>query len=173
MWRPYAILHVVALPLLSSATLETISWDIDSQPEAKTSLRTIPCEQLSIFSLRTILIQLLSTKRSESVSSYPIYASEKEMRQRWTTLPGVKPGKNPESVMLKHAHCHEAVMWFTQHLSLDEQRKFSTNNFLPLLPTTELEVEGPDAISEFYRSKVTCPKCRIDTKSSMMTDITV
>lgn len=147
----------ITLPLCSHANLAALK--INEELQAQKSLRTVPCEQLSIFSLRTTLSGLLAAKKSERVSTYPLYQSESDMRKEWAALPGVKPGDNPESTLLKFAHCHQAVMWFTKHLSLAEQAEFSSKEFLPLLPTKQLSVDGFGALSTFYKSVVTCSQC--------------
>lgn len=141
-----------------SSAIEQLNQQLVSQD----SLRTVPCEHLSIFSLRVVLKELLKAKTSTESGVYPIYATEEEMKAQWKKLPGVQPGLNPESRLMIHAHCHEAVMWYTQHLSAEAQHSFARKNFLPLLPTNELPAEGKDTLTQFYVSKVQCPECRLD-----------
>merc|ERR1712048_591063 len=123
---------------------------LNAQLLAREDLRTIPCEQLSIFSLRVTLKALLGAKSSTRTAPFPIYATEEDMTSAWRSLPGVQPGDNPESRLVKYAHCHEAVMWFVQHLSAYEQHAFARDNVMPLLPVRELPLEGPEVLTQFY-----------------------
>merc|ERR1712032_754629 len=126
---------------------------------------SVPCENLSIFSLRVVLQKLLDTKKSPRVAKYPMYESEAEMKREWASLPGVQPGNNPDSRLMKHAHCYQAVMWHSQHLNRSEKESFAQSNFLPLLPQSmNLIAElGDSAIDPklklFYKSKVLCKEC--------------
>merc|ERR1712048_764140 len=129
---------------------------------AQRGLRSVPCEGLSIFSIRTVLKALLGIKNSTHTAPFPIYKTEADMKAVWRSLPGVQPGDNPESRLVKYAHCHEAVMWFMQHLSAHEQQVFAHDQFLPLLPLGELPLNGPEVLTQFYASKVKCPQCGLD-----------
>jgi hypothetical protein len=169
--RSLRVIFCLVWPLLCTAFDATITARINESLQAQKSLKTIPCEQLSIFSLRMTLSQLLSAKKSKRAAFYPIYDTEADMKKQWAALPGVQPGDNPESMLLKHAHCHEAAMWFTQHLTLEEQTEFSAKYFLPLLPTRELLVEGADTLSAFYKSKVTCSECFPMTEKQEFDDV--
>eukprot|EP00747_Dinoflagellata_sp_TGD_P166228 gnl/TRDRNA2_/TRDRNA2_188695_c0_seq1.p1 gnl/TRDRNA2_/TRDRNA2_188695_c0~~gnl/TRDRNA2_/TRDRNA2_188695_c0_seq1.p1 ORF type:complete len:165 (+),score=39.20 gnl/TRDRNA2_/TRDRNA2_188695_c0_seq1:72-566(+) len=128
-------------------------------------LKTVPCENLSIFSLRFVLQKLLEAKKSPRVAQYPMYESEAEMKNEWRELPGVQPGNNPNSLLVKHAHCQQAAMWYSQHLDSSEKESFAQNNFLPLLPTTKnLLLDLGDSATDpklklFYESKVLCNEC--------------
>jgi len=124
-------------------------------------VRTVPCEDLSIFSLRAVLRDLLGRmpRGSGGGAAYPAYASAADMEERWGALPGVQPGNNHESLLVKHAHCHEAAAWFAQRLTPGERQAFAEQMFLPELPTRQLPAEGPAALVEFYASRVTCERC--------------
>lgn len=137
-------------------------------------LRTVPCEHLSIFALRVVLKALLNVKTNAGTvpvrpvnaeSMYPIYKTEDEMQEQWSALPGVQPGDNADSRLVKYSHCHEAVSWFFQHLSMEERKSFAKSSFLPLLPVRDLPHEGNDALTRFYTAKVKCQRCSVDQSS--------
>merc|ERR1712037_17784 len=113
------------------------------------SLRTVPCERLSIYSLRVALDALFAARDPSLHTSYPIYASEEEMHAQWSALPGVEPGNNKFLRLVRDAHCHEAAMWFTRYLSELGKQAFERENFLPLLPVEEQQTDGDDALIAF------------------------
>merc|ERR1712039_957804 len=146
--------------LWCTALLAAVAAGTPSQP-----LKTVPCANLSIYSLRVVLQELLESKKSPRVAGYPMYESAAEMKQAWRSLPGVQPGNNPNSLLVKHAHCHEAVMWYSQHLDQSEKESFAQRNFLPLLPEggnllSKLGDSATDSkLKLFYESKVLCSEC--------------
>jgi len=154
-------LVLCALITVGAALPSTSVEQVNAFLRNETGLLTAPCEGLSIHSIRLMLKKLLSIKHSDRTSPYPIYATEAEMKEQWKAIPAVKLGDNRESRLVKYAHCHEAVMWYTQHLSAAEKKSFSHGNFLPLLPTGELPVEDKDVFTKFYASKVKCNDCNI------------
>merc|ERR1712048_499926 len=42
-----------------------------------------------------------------------------------------------------------------------EKHAFARDNVMPLLPVRELPLEGPDALTRFYASKVKCRECAV------------
>jgi len=145
--------------VLNKQPLNAAADSVNKYLQAQPGLQLVACENLSIYSLRYLLKALLSVKNKALDATYPIYTNKTSMAADWAQLPGVQPGNNLQSLMIKHAHCYQAVMWFTQYLNPKDQATFAASYFLPLLPANELEIDGNGAIAKFYLSKVKCPQC--------------
>jgi len=144
-----------------NTSMTNMKMQVNQQLVARKSLRTVPCEELSIYSLRVTLQSLLSARDTARNVSYPIYTTKKDMIAQWRSLPGVQLGDNKMSRLIRDAHCHEAAMWFTHYLSEKGQQTFEKTNFLPLLPVQEQPTDGDDVLTAFYMSKVHCQQCLV------------
>jgi len=125
-------------------------------------LPTKACEEHSAEDLRSTLRALFAARSEELVSVYPkgdgrrsAYDSQAEMERHWEELPVDEDNRQ------RDAHCHEAVMWFIHHLTDSAQKDFVQEHKLPLLPKREHSVDGEDAVTKLYASKVTCQKCHV------------
>jgi len=138
-------------PFLLNAT--QVTHDLLS----RNGLRTAACEDLSTFALRHTLKVLMSVRDTKLVEAYSekhgqrsVYASESAMKAHWAKLPLVKTEDSEDSRIVKHAHCYSAVTMFLLHLSPSDQTAFSSEHFLPLLPS---QANPSDRLNQYLLSE--------------------
>merc|ERR1719272_874447 len=66
--------------------------------------------------------------------------------------------------MVRDGKCHEVVMWFIHHLSIESQREVAQLVALPFLPRVrhymgEYKSDAHKAIAESYDDEISCADC--------------
>merc|ERR1712232_1043538 len=135
---------------------------------ARNGLKSKECESFAVEELREVLRKLFRERSQELVDVYSkvdgrrsVHNSEDELEQHWSTLPSDVDGKQ------RDAHCHEAVMYFTHHLTEVAQARFSSEHELPLLPVREHSVKGDDVTTKHYAASVSCQQCHVGGLESL------
>lgn len=115
--------------------------------------------------LRNVLRTLHPVASNDLKSIYPDsdgriskYGTASDMDAHWAES---APAEDPR---VRDAHCHEAVMWFTHHLTTEAQEQMKRQITLPFLPLADHTIKGSarekdDKAGKFYDSKVTCQAC--------------
>eukprot|EP00933_Yihiella_yeosuensis_P050949 TRINITY_DN4875_c1_g2_i1.p1 TRINITY_DN4875_c1_g2~~TRINITY_DN4875_c1_g2_i1.p1 ORF type:complete len:560 (-),score=135.72 TRINITY_DN4875_c1_g2_i1:211-1890(-) len=132
--------------LLKRADLKTKACEAHTKKELQATLRTL-------FKVRNEELMSVYAKHDGRRSAY---ASQAEMEKHWSELP-----EDDVDGIQRDAHCHEAVMWFTHHLTEPAQAEFAKLHELPLLPTRAHSTKGEDPVTKLYSSKVTCQACHV------------
>jgi hypothetical protein len=91
---------------------------------------------------------------------------------RWeklTRLASELGGKH--QMMHRDGHCHEAVMWFTHHISETMRQKLAAMISVPLLPYAKHDCDAAETLCEEYLHQVSCQDCH--QESTAPTDVVV
>lgn len=146
-------------------TLVSANAQLNKHLVARTGLRLQACEEFTTPDLRAVLHTLRPLASDELKRIYaekdgrsPKYASASEMEAHWQESAPI------DDIRVRDAHCHEAVMWFTHHLTTEVQEGIKGRITLPMLPAAEHTLkdasrDSADKAGIFYDSKVTCQKC--------------
>jgi hypothetical protein len=97
----------------------------------------------------------------------PAGASTDDLEDRWAQEKALLASAPELEEMMRDGKCHETVMWFVHHLSLDAQIEIGEMVNLPLLPAMRHFIEGPAStasasdIENIYETQVTCLDCHL------------
>jgi len=91
-----------------------------------------------------------------------------DIKSRWGEMIDIAEGCDLDQTVLRDGHCHEAVMWFTHHLTKENRELLkSTGTAIPLLSTVEHTADTADMslcqqqVYEDYHQKRSCSSCHI------------
>jgi hypothetical protein len=147
-------------------TLASANARLNKHLSAKTGITLKACEDFSTEGLRGLLRDLLPRTSMELKALYAKvdgrsakHKTVAELEAHWAVAPA-------HDIRVRDAHCHEVVMWFVHHLTLEEQARVMKTNVLPMLPTADHSVgKGKrsvgDAAGKFYDDSVTCQQCHV------------
>lgn len=140
-------------------------------------LSTKACEELTIAavqdSLRVIYgashPELLDIYNKEDDNRQQRFESFAQMEAKWAQDAKEIGDRKDLSAINRDGLCHEAVMWYTHHLTAETKRELASTGFeLPLLPKREhtsspVDVDDTAAtkVHSTYMAAITCQKCHV------------
>ena len=145
-------------------TLASANAKLNKHLKGKKGIKLKSCEEFDTQGVREVLSDLLPRVSVDLKAIYSDkdgrvgkYDTLAQMQLHWQAAPA-------EDLRVRDAHCHEAVMWFTHHLTTEVQEGIKGRITLPMLPAAEHTLkdasrDSADKAGIFYDSKVTCQKC--------------
>jgi hypothetical protein len=147
----------------------------------KKYLNTKECQEWSAEELQRLQVLMLMMKAPEMDDVYRTTSDRRAMRgdedahgKRWeelTQLASQLGGKHKE--MHRDGHCHEAVMWFTHHLSEPMRLKLAAMVTVPLLPYKKHSCDANEPLCTEYLAQVSCQDCHQESLAPGPADVVV
>lgn len=128
------------------------------------------CDEWTTEQLQQLQIALLMTRDSELNDLYhetddnrKITKDIQSLVQEWEELNKLAATDPDLARAHRDGHCHEAVMWYTHHLSEDTKNLLKDEISLPLLTSMSHELKETalhgERVHRAYQEKVTCQSC--------------
>jgi len=128
---------------------------------------TKECQDWKVEELQQFQTLMLMMRAPEVDDVYRTTSDRRALRgdeavhgKRWehlTELASRLGGNHP--TMHRDGHCHEAVMWFTHHLSEPMRQKLAAMLAVPLLPYNKHSCEAGEELCNEYLAQVSCQDC--------------
>jgi len=128
---------------------------------------TKECQDWKVEELQQFQTLMLMLRAPEVDDVYRTTSDRRALRgdeaahgKRWerlTELAARLGGSHP--TMHRDGHCHEAVMWFTHHLSEPMRQKLAAMLAVPLLPYSKHSCEAGEELCNEYLAQVSCQDC--------------
>jgi len=133
----------------------------------KQYLNTKECQDWNVEELQQFQTLMLMMRAPEIDDVYRTTNDRRALRgdeeahgKRWEHLTELASSLGGDhQAMHRDGHCHEAVMWFTHHLSEPTRMKLAAMLAVPLLPYKKHSCDAGQPLCDEYLKQVSCQDC--------------
>jgi len=134
---------------------------------------TKECSEWKAEELQEFQTLMLMMRSPEIDSVYRTTNDRRQLRgdesahgKRWEELTELAStvGGNHKT-MHRDGHCHEAVMWFTHHISEATRLKLAAMIAVPLLPYSKHSCDAGEKLCDEYLAQVSCQDCHQESEA--------